>query len=198
MAQINLSAEQDPNWALFLPAVSSFFITGLGKQRAGENYFPEERIPAGFNGDVESLNFLNSKKGLYTYKWGLYSAGHADLDTTKNVPAESIIRDREEGTFMLGDSGGFQIMKGQWPADWKDPNCPKAMKQRKLVLKWMDEYMDYGMCLDVPTQTLRNKHLLDKHGISTIEEAVYATHINNEYFINNRDGRCRFLMYYRV
>jgi len=193
MTQINLSAEQDPNWALFLPAVSSFFITGLGKQRAGENYFPEERIPAGFNGDVESLNFLNSKKGLFTYKWGLYSAGHADLDTTKDIPAESIIRDREEGTFMLGDSGGFQIMKGQWPADWKDPNCPKAMKQRKLVLKWMDEYMDYGMCLDVPTQTLRNKHLLDKHGISTIEEAVYATHINNEYFINNRDGRCKFL-----
>lgn len=193
MNRIDLSAQQNPDWALFLPAVSSFFITGLGKQRAGENYFPEERIPAGFNGDVESLNFLNSKKGLYTYKWGLYSAGHADLDTTKNVPAESIIRDREEGTFMLGDSGGFQIMKGQWPADWKDPNCPKAMKQRKLVLKWMDEYMDYGMCLDVPTQTLRNKHLLDKHGISTIEEAVYATHINNEYFINNRDGRCKFL-----
>jgi hypothetical protein len=191
--RINLSAQQNPDWALFLPAVSSFFITGLGKQRAGENYFPEERIPAGFNGDVESLNFLNSQKGLFTYKWGLYSAGHADLDTTKNVPAESIIRDREEGTFMLGDSGGFQIMKGQWPADWKDPNCPKAMKQRKLVLKWMDEYMDYGMCLDVPTQTLRNKHLLDKHGISTIEEAVYATHINNEYFINNRDGRCKFL-----
>lgn len=193
MNRIDLSAQQNPDWALFLPAVSSFFITGLGKQRAGENYFPEERIPAGFNGDVESLNFLNSKKGLYTYKWGLYSAGHADLDTTKDIPAESIIRDREEGTFMLGDSGGFQIMKGQWPADWKDPNCPKAMKQRKLVLKWMDEYMDYGMCLDVPTQTLRNKHLLDKHGISTIEEAVYATHINNEYFINNRDGRCKFL-----
>ena len=191
--RIDLSAQQNPDWALFLPAVSSFFITGLGKQRAGENYFPEERIPAGFNGDVESLNFLNSKKGLFTYKWGLYSAGHADLDTTKDIPAESIIRDREEGTFMLGDSGGFQIMKGQWPADWKDPNCPKAMKQRKLVLKWMDEYMDYGMCLDVPTQTLRNKHLLDKHGISTIEEAVYATHINNEYFINNRDGRCKFL-----
>jgi len=193
MNRIDLSAQQNPDWALFLPAVSSFFITGLGKQRAGENYFPAERIPAGFNGDVESLNFLNSKKGLYTYKWGLYSAGHADLDTTKDIPAESIIRDREEGTFMLGDSGGFQIMKGQWPADWKDPNCPKAMKQRKLVLKWMDEYMDYGMCLDVPTQTLRNKHLLDKHGISTIEEAVYATHINNEYFINNRDGRCKFL-----
>ena len=193
MEQVNLSNNHKNDLALFLPAVSSFFITGLGKQREGENYFPSERIPAGFNGDVECLNFLNSKKGLYTYKWGLYSAGHANLDTTVDDHAESIIRKREEGTFMLGDSGGFQIMKGQWPADWKDPNCPKAMKQRKLVLNWMDTYMDYGMCLDVPSQTIRNQHLLDKHGIRTIEDAVKATHINNEYFINNRNGKCKFL-----
>ena len=190
---MNLSDKHDNEWALFLPAMSSFFITGLGKQREGEKYFPDERIPQGFNGDVECLNFLNSKQGLYTYKWALYSAGHANLDTTVDDPAESIIRKREKGTFMLGDSGGFQIMKGQWPADWKDPNCPKAMKQRQLVLKWMDTYMDYGMCLDVPSQTIRNQHLLDKHGIRTIEDAVAATHINNEYFIQNRNGECKFL-----
>ena len=189
----NLTSNHNPDWALFLPAVSSFFITGLGKQREGENYFDSARIPAGFNGDVECLNFLNSKQGLFKYKWGLYSAGHANLDTTVDDHAESIIRKRESGTFMLGDSGGFQIMKGQWPADWKNPNCPKALKQRKLVLTWMDTYMDYGMCLDVPTQTLRNKHLLDKHGISTIDEAVLATHINNEYFIKHRNGNCKFL-----
>ena len=193
MEQIDLSSQQNVDWALFLPAISSFYITGLGKQREGENYFDTQRIPKGFNNDVECLNFLNSKQGLFTYKWGLYSAGHANLDTTVNDNAESIIRKREKGTFLLGDSGGFQIMKGQWPADWKDPNCPKAMKQRQKVLKWMDTYMDYGMCLDVPSQTLRNKHLLDKHGISTIEEAVKATHINNEYFINNRTGECKFL-----
>jgi hypothetical protein len=189
----NLTSNHNPDWALFLPAVSSFFITGLGKQREGENYFDSARIPAGFNGDVECLNFLNSKQGLFKYKWGLYSAGHANLDTTVDDHAESIIRKRESRTFMLGDSGGFQIMKGQWPADWKNPNCPKALKQRKLVLTWMDTYMDYGMCLDVPTQTLRNKHLLDKHGISTIDEAVLATHINNEYFIKHRNGNCKFL-----
>jgi hypothetical protein len=191
--QHNLTNAHNPEWALFLPAVSSFFISGLGKQREGEQYFEQARIPHGFNGDVECLNFLNSKQGLYTYKWGLYSAGHANLDTTKDDHCESIIRKRERGTFMLGDSGGFQIMKGQWEADWKDPNCPKAMKQRQLVLTWMDKFMDYGMCLDVPTQTLRNKHLLDKHGISTIEQAVSATHINNEYFINNRTGECKLL-----
>ena len=198
MEQDNLSQKQNPDWALFLPAVSSFYISGLGKQRKGEQYFDANRIPAQFNGDVEKLNFLNSKEGLYYYKWGLYSAGHANLDTTVNDPSESIIREREAGTFMLGDSGGFQILKGQWPADWKDPNCPRAMVKRKAVLTWMDTYMDYGMVLDIPSQSLTTYHMKDKngvslHGISTIEEAISATHINNEYFINNRSGKCKFL-----
>jgi hypothetical protein len=197
--QDNLSQKHNPDWALFLPAVSSFYISGLGKQRKGEEYFEKSRIPAGFNGDVECLNFLNSKQGLYTYKWGLYSAGHANLDVTKNDPNESIIREREAGTFMLGDSGGFQILKCQWPADWKDINCPRAMKKRKEVLTWMDTYMDYGMCLDIPSQSLTTFHIKDPktgksaHGISTIEEAIAATHINNDYFIKNRSGKCKFL-----
>ena len=193
MQQVNLSNNHKPDWALFLPAVSSFYIAGLGKQRKGEEYFEKARIPSAFNGDVEKLNFLNSKEGLYTYKWGLYSAGHANLDTTEDDPSESIIREREEGTFMLGDSGGFQILKGQWPADWKDPNCPKAMEKRKAVLKWMDTYMDYGMCLDVPSQSFLNKKAISLHGIHNIEEAITATHINNEYFIQNRSGKCKFL-----
>jgi hypothetical protein len=198
MEQVNLSNSHSPEWAQFLPAVSSFYISGLGKQRKGEPYFDLARIPASFNGDVEKLNFLNSKEGLYYYKWGLYSAGHANLDTTVDDHAESIIREREQGTFMLGDSGGFQILKGQWPADWKDPNCPRAMKKRQTVLKWMDTYMDYGMCLDIPSQSLTTFDMKDKngvslHGISTIEEAISATHINNEYFIKNRNGSCKFL-----
>jgi hypothetical protein len=199
MEQVNLSTSHKPDWALFLPAVSSFYISGLGKQREGEPYFDQARIPQGFNNDVEKLNFLNSKEGLYYYKWGLYSAGHANLDTTVDDHNESIIRKREQGTFMLGDSGGFQILKCQWPADWKDPNCPRAMKKRKAVLNWMDTYMDYGMCLDIPSQSLTTYHIQDPktktsaHGISTIEEAITATHINNEYFINNRNGKCKFL-----
>jgi hypothetical protein len=193
MQQINLSNLQNSDWALFLPAVSSFFISGLGKQREGEQYFDKARIPQGFNGDVECLNFLNSKQGLYTYKWGLYSAGHANLDPTKNDSSESIIRKRESGTFMLGDSGGFQILKGQWPADWKDPNCPKAMAKRKEVLLWMDTYMDYGMCLDVPSESYRNTKAFEQHKIRNLADAVKATHINNEYFIQHRNGNCKFL-----
>ena len=94
MEQAKLTDSHNPEWALFLPAVSSFYISGLGKQRKGIDYFPKERIPQSFNGDVEKLNFLNSKEGLYTYKWGLYSAGHANLDTTVDAASESIIRER--------------------------------------------------------------------------------------------------------
>ena len=191
MEQVNLTQNQKPDWALFLPAVSSFFISGLGKQREGEEYFDHARIPAGFNGDVEKLNFLNSREGLFTYKWGLYSAGHANLDPTVDDHCESVVRKREVGTFMLGDSGGFQILKGQWPADWKDPNCPKAMAKRKEVLRWMDTYMDYGMCLDVPSESYRNTKAFNQHKIRNLADAIKATHINNEYFIQHRSGKDR-------
>jgi hypothetical protein len=73
------------------------------------------------------------------------------------------------------------------------------MVKRKAVLNWMDTYMDYGMCLDIPSQSLTTFNIKDPktgksaHGISTIEEAITATHINNEYFIKNRNGKCKFL-----
>lgn len=193
----NLTNQQNPEWAIFLPALSSFYIAGLSKQREEHQYFPKERLPAGIP-DVEVLNFLNSKKALFPYKWALYSAGHADLTTYKTNPSESIVVKREPGSVILADSGGFQILKGQWPADWKDPSCPRAMQKRKEVLAWMDDIADYGMCLDIPSQSLRTYHLKDKngkslHGISTIQEAIDATHINNEYFIQHRSGKCKFL-----
>lgn len=192
MEKDNLTDKQNPEWALFLPALSTFYITGLGKQRKGENYFPPERIPQGIP-NLEALNFLNSQEALFPYKWALYSAGHAELDPKKQNSSESIVYERENGTFLLGDSGGFQILKGQWPADWKNPNCPKAMEKRKAVLNWMDTYMDYGMCLDVPSQSFLNIKAIPLHGIHNIQDAIKATHINNEYFINNRSGKCKFL-----
>ena len=100
---------------------------------------------------MESINWLNKKEGLFNYHWSLYSAGHAELDINKDAPKELMIRERDrENSWLLGDSGGFQIGKGVWEGDWKDPNCPKAQKKREQVLAWMDAYMDYGMILDIP------------------------------------------------
>lgn len=188
----NLTQEQK-DYAIFLPAISGFFATFIGKQRR-EEYVEKSRIPSNFPNDVESMNWLNPSKSMFEYKWSLYSAGHADLDVNKDVAKELMVRDRDrQNSWLLGDSGGFQIGKGVWEGDWKDPNCPKAKKKREQVLTWMDAYMDYGMILDIPAWVSRSPAGVKATGISTYQEAVAATRINNDYFMKNRNGNCKFL-----
>jgi hypothetical protein len=189
----NLTATQN-DYAVFLPAVSSFYSTFIGKQRYS-NYVDPARLPAGFTQGVEGLNFFDPEKGYFYYKWGLYSAGHAEIDINKISEKEDMFRKRpRDGTsLVVGDSGGFQIGKGVWEGDWKDPNCPKAMKKRSQVLSWMDNMMDYGMTLDIPAWVARSPAGMKATGISSYTEAVNATYINNDYFINNRNGNCKFL-----
>jgi hypothetical protein len=188
----DLTATQN-DYARFLPALSGFYATYVGKQRFDE-YVDKSRIPANFNHGVESLNYLNKQQGQFQYQWTLYSAGHADLDTTKVVPKEDMVRNRDrENSWILGDSGGFQIGKGVWEGDWKDPNCPKAQKKRDGVLRWMDAYMDYGMILDIPAWVCRSPRGREATGINSYEEAVQGTYINNDYWIANRTGACKFL-----
>jgi hypothetical protein len=128
----DLTAEQK-DYAIFLPALSGFYATFIGKQRK-EEYVEKSRIPFP-NNDMEGLNWLNRQKGIFQYNWTLYSAGHAELDVNKDAPKELMIRERDrENSWLLGDSGGFQIGKGVWEGDWKDPNCPKAQKKREQVL----------------------------------------------------------------
>jgi hypothetical protein len=192
MSNINLT-ETQKDYAIFLPAVSGFYATFIGKQQSSE-YVETARIPSNFKHGVESLNFLNDKEGQFKYHWCLYSAGHADLDINRDSPKEDMFRKRNRSTsWALGDSGGFQIGKGVWEGDWKDPNCPKAQKKREQVLAWMDAYMDYGMILDIPAWVARSPKGQKATGISTYEEACQATNINNEYFMKHRSGACKFL-----
>jgi len=193
----NLTAAQK-DYAVFLPALSGFYATYVGKQRFPDPvkglYVDPARIPSNFKNGMESLNWFDPQKGQFEYHWSLYSAGHAELDVNKFSPKEDMVRNRNRATsFILGDSGGFQIGKGVWEGDWKNPNCPKAQKKRELVLTWMDKYMDYGMCLDIPAWVARSPAGRKATGISTYIEAVQGTYINNDWFINNRNGNCKFL-----
>jgi hypothetical protein len=180
------------DYARFLPAVSGFYATFIGKQRF-EEYVEYNRVPKHFANGVESLNFLDPKAQFH-YKWCLYSAGHATLDLNKDAPGEDMFRNRDRSTsWCLGDSGGFQIGKGVWEGDWKDPACPKASKKRELVLKWMDALMDYGMILDIPAWVSRSEAGQKATGIREYKDALAATDINNEYFMKNTTGACNFL-----
>jgi len=138
---------------------------------------------------MEQMNWLNSQKALFPYKWSLYSGGHANLDLNKQDWSEDMVRNREPGTFMLGDSGGFQIAKGLWEGDWKaNSGCAKAQKKRELILNWLDNVADYGMILDIPTWVIHDKKASAACQITTLQQAVDATKFNNEYFMQHRKG----------
>jgi hypothetical protein len=190
--------ELQSDYAVFLPALSTFYVNVVGNtyHTAGSNdpaVLPE-RIPDVLGRDGIGMDYLRPSS-LWTYKWSLHSAGHSSLEIDKDLPREMMYRERDRNTsFMLGDSGGFQIGKGKWPGDWKaNSGCPAAQKKRDGVLKWMDEYMDYGMILDVPAWLSRSPEGAAAAQISSYQEAADATAFNNEYFIKNRDGRCKFL-----
>lgn len=186
MEQDNLTQKQK-DYAIYLPAISGFYATYIGKQRY-DQYVDPARMPAGLK-DMEMLNWLNSQKSLFPYKWSLYSAGHANLDLSKHDPSEDMLRNRESGSFILGDSGGFQIGKGLWEGDWRaGSGCTKAQKKREIVLNWLDNTSDYGMILDIPSRIIHDKKSRQNTGITTIQEASDATKYNNEYFIANRKG----------
>jgi hypothetical protein len=137
MTQDNLTAKQS-DYALFLPALSGFYAIFVGKQRGGQ-YVDQARMPTNIQ-EMEQINWLNAQKGLFTYKWSLYSAGHANLDLTKHDWSEDMIRNRDRAnTFILGDSGGFQIGKGVWEGEWRDPNGPEvAAKMAEAVAKGIE------------------------------------------------------------
>jgi hypothetical protein len=189
MKQDNLTSKQK-DYAVFLPAISGFYATFVGKQRDSVNgpYVEPARMPAGLQ-DMEMLNWLNAQKGLFPYKWSLYSGGHANLDLNKQDWSEDMVRNRDPNTIMLGDSGGFQIAKGLWEGDWKaNSGCPKAQKKRELILTWLDNVATYGMGLDIPTWVIHDKKASAACQITTLQEAVEATKFNNLYFMKHRKG----------
>ena len=175
------------DYAVYLPAISSFYSTYIAKQRL-EEFIPNDRIPKGFDRGIEGMNFLNPEQGYFYYKFALYSAGHAQLDINESMTQESMIQQRDRSkTMILGDSGGYQIGKGVIKFDWQNFEGPEANKTREKILTWLDVTADWSMMLDVPTWACDHIHS-PKTGLKTFEDCLEKTRFNNEYFIQNRLG----------
>ena len=180
------------DYAVYLPAISSFYSTYIAKQRK-EEFVPKDRIPAGFDRGIEGMNFLNPEQGYFYYKYGLYSAGHAQLDLTKTMDHDSMIQQRDRSkTMILGDSGGYQIGKGILKFDWLDFEGKAANKTRDDILNWLELTADWSMMLDVPTWACDHIHS-PKTGLKSFEDCLEKTRHNNKYFLENRLGATKFL-----
>jgi hypothetical protein len=180
------------DYAVYLPAISSFYSTYVAKQRLDE-FVPKDRIPQGFDRGIEGMNFLNPEQGYFTYKYALYSAGHAQLDLNKSVVQESMIQQRDrKNTMILGDSGGYQIGKGVLKFDWLDFEGTQANKVRDDILAWLEMTADWSMFLDVPTWACDHNHTA-KTGLKTFDDCLDKTRFNNEYWLTRRLGQTKFL-----
>jgi hypothetical protein len=187
---IDLTAS-NKDYSVFLPSVSTFYSIFVSKQRVQGDHVLPERIPRLFENGVEGCNFLNQEQAYYKYKWGLYSAGHAQLNLKKADADDSMIQQRDRAnTFILGDSGGFQILKGVIKCDW--PNFKTDDSLRHTILNWLEHTADYSMILDIPTMAA-DPIYRERTGITGFEDCLDYTKFNCDWFVRNRKGKTKYL-----
>ena len=194
-------AKSNFDYALFLPSISNFYQKLLSDiiNVAKDGNAPY-RAPLGLEKGLQGCNFL-SDSGYFYYPWGLFSAGHARLDLKKCDRAESVIHSRDKSkTFILGDSGGYQVANGKIKFDWQrfyeTPKQPGyvgvADKTRRDLQNYLEHTCDYSMVLDIPSRSCRPPWNA-KTGLKSFRECLDATIFNNEFFIRNMQGKTKYL-----
>jgi hypothetical protein len=175
--------EENRDYSIFLPSISGFYT--------GTIDHPDTRTPAGFELGLDGLDFLKPNNNYFSYKYGLYSAGHAQLDLTKTDDAEAMVQKRDrKNSFILGDSGGFQIITGILKQDWD--NFYTDDTTRHKILNWLEHTADYSMTLDVPSLAASEPYS-SRNGIKTFEQCLDYSMFNNEWFLRNRKYQTKYL-----
>lgn len=180
--------------ALFLPSISSLYAKHVSKK---DSAIRKGDCPAGMT-SIKQLDLLDPTKGMFWYPWVLYSAGHAQLDLSKTDVQELMIQKRnKDHTFVLADSGGYQLSTGVLKGDIGDIDSmdaqPKSLRHK--ILKWMEHTADFSMILDIPTTSCKNPKSIiyqrypPKDGYSDKDrfyKCLEYTVKNNAYFIKHR------------
>lgn len=192
---IDLTARHDEGrWAKYLPAISGFYTTHLGKDLANSEFIPSERVPKKFEHGMQGLNFLNPSNSYYYYGYGLFSAGHAERNLAKCTNKEPMIHNRDRSkTIIIGDSSGFQIATGVIKFDWPKARTTECDPFREEILRYLEHTSDWSMTLDVPAFAATMPLSL-KTGLTKFEDCLDVSEHNLHYFLKNRvPGATKFL-----
>jgi hypothetical protein len=191
MNTVDLSAS-NKDYSIFLPSISTFYNNILSKYKQhGTDFIPDNRVPDKFEKGVDGCDFLKKEDSYYSYKWGLYSAGHAQLNLDKADVSDNMIQKRDKkNTFILGDSGGFQIIKGVIKCDW--PKFKTDDSLRRTILDWLEHTADYSMILDIPTMAASDPYK-SKTGIQDFGQCLDYTLFNADWFAKNRTYNTKLL-----
>jgi len=162
------------DYATYLPAISRGYADAVIK-------------PLRRNAPVSSvdLNFFDPETSLFYLPFALYSAGQADL--TSKTPCNVSERDKTN-TFVLGDSGGYQIIKGTLKVNGKIVKRP-GDPERRVILDWLELHCDWAMTLDVPTDALK----FASSGYTRFSDCLTDATSHLIYFHKHRKGNIKFL-----
>lgn len=156
--------------AIYVPSVSP----GYAMAAYAQNW--SRPLPAGVGpGD---LNFLDPANPLFRISHVMSSAGQA-----LNQSRDCIITTRDRSaTFMIGDSGGYQIASGKLRIN--------SNADRMKILRWLETHADVAMTLDVPTGPV----LKGGYAFKTVKDCLQTTLTHLEFFQANRvEGATCFL-----
>lgn len=129
--------------------------------------------------DFGKLNF-HSKNSIFYYPFMLVSAGFCFKD--KNfIKKCGIDFEKDKDVFLMGDSGGFQIINGT--LDYK-----KIDNLELKILEWLEENSNYAMVLDFPLYARENS--FDDNLFS---ESLKLSSKSYKFFYENRKGKTKFL-----
>jgi len=187
---INLG-NKNKNYAIFLPAIQQSFAEYIV---SNDEYAPKNIKPV-------DLNFLDEANKFWTYPWCLASAG-IFVNAKKN---NAIISRKSQSSWVLGDSGGYQVGTGKlkeisnWSNINKDVEKIKALwKETTFIndmLGWVDCNCDYAMTLDMPLWIFDQKYKNTPFYNFTKKELLEITLNNLNYIQQNKGvfGSCKFL-----
>ena len=192
MAQVKDLTATNKDYSVFLPSISTFYSRAISKYRSdGNEFVADDRVPDGFEFGVDGCDFLKKDDAYYSYKWGLYSAGHAQLNLNKADVDDHMVQKRDrKNTFILGDSGGFQIIKGVIKCDWDNFKTDDSLRQ--TILNWLEYTADYSMILDIPTMAASEPYKA-KTGIQDFGQCLDYTLHNCDWFVRNRQGKTKYM-----
>ncbi|TXN78992.1 hypothetical protein [Methylobacterium sp. WL8] len=141
MRSIDPLFPSEPNRARYLPAISHEYAVAATRNKL--------QI-AGLSG--KSLDYLSKGNARgdedtvsrhFYYPCTLTSAGQAARTVAKSQHTTMVSQRDRAGTFVIADSGGYQIQQGKLP--WEGDATVRRM------LRWMEDTADWVMALDFPT-----------------------------------------------
>jgi hypothetical protein len=119
----------------------------------------------------------------------------------KGSAEPNIVSHRQPGSWVLGDSGGFQIGTGALKESKQatGPDHAAALWRRstyrEAVLRWFELNCDYAMTLDMPLWVRLAKYAESPFHKCSVELLTDLTVENLRYFADHRgeDGPCSVL-----